>query len=80
MKPAPSYKNTPSSLNPDAYSVWRYTVKHYADSIYESKDLTTQWTVAKNNFERLCRIRNIAPYANKLEALANRLAQLAENI
>jgi len=53
MKPAPSYKNPPNALNPDASSVWRYTVKHYADSIYESKDLTTQWTVDKKQLRTL---------------------------
>lgn len=79
MKPSPSYKNPPDSLNPEAEDIWRYTVKKYADSIYESKDLVEQWKVAKNNFERLCHLKGVSPYLHTLEALVHRLHNVVEN-
>ncbi len=80
MKPAPSYKNYPARLNPSAMDVWRHTVKKYADSIYESKDLEEQWKTAKNNFERLCKIKGLTPYVDPLEALARRIERIAKRL
>jgi hypothetical protein len=63
MKRAPSYKNPPSAMNPDAMDVWRHVVKHYADDIYESKAMRDQWRKAKSHFERACSLKGIPPYA-----------------
>ncbi len=87
MKRAPSYKNPPSAINPGALEVWRYVVKHFADDIYESKSMRDQWKKAKSHFERLCRKKDILPYAFLSEgrkaahfiALASRVERLSRS-
>jgi hypothetical protein len=87
MKRAPSYKNTPSSMNPAALDVWKWVVKHFADDIYESKSMRDQWRKAKSHFERVCTARKISPYVPaetgqtlRLVALASRLERLARSL
>lgn len=79
MKPAPSYKNPPEHMNPEARDIWRYTVKRYADDVYQSKNLREQWEKAKSHFTRLCKLKGVTPYnsyrkaAAQLEHLLRRL-------
>lgn len=71
MKKAPSYKNPPSSINPEAVELWKDVLRKFADDIYESKSLTDQWKKAKSHFERTCSKKGISPYS--LVSLAKRL-------
>ena len=70
MKPAPSLKNLPENIHPDAKDVWAHIVRKYADDIYESKNLREQWEKAKRHFERLCRLREVTPYDTDRAAAA----------
>lgn len=76
MKPAPSYKNPPERLNPEAMDLWRRTVRRYADDIYASKNLREQWEKAKSHFERQCRLKGVSPYTNGFHRAAARLERL----
>ena len=91
MKRAPSYKNSPSAIDPAATDIWRWVVKHYADDIYESKSMRDQWRKAKSHFERTCAKKGITPYSllpdgrevarvTPLVALAARLKRLARSL
>lgn len=70
MKPAPSYKNPPEYMNPDAQDIWRHAVRRYADDIYESKSLRDQWKKAVSHFTRLCNLRGVQPYNSYHKAAA----------
>jgi len=78
MKKAPSYKNPPSSMNPDAENIWRSVLRKFSDDIYESKSLIDQWKKAKAHFERSCRKLGVPPYS--LVSLAQRLQQLTRKL
>lgn len=79
MKSAPSSKNLPNNINPEATDLWKDVCYHYSDSIYEPKSVANQWNVAKSHFERKCRIEGITPY-NKLEAWASALEKIARGL
>ena len=79
MKPAPSFKNPPEHMNPDANDIWRHTVSVYADGIYQSKNLREQWEKARSHFERLCKLKGVAPYNNYHKAAA-RLERLLRSL
>lgn len=79
IKPAPSIKNPPSHMNPEAESVWSHVVRHFADEIYEPKTLRDQWEKAKGHFHRICKLKGIDPY-NKYEKAAEALDRLARKI
>jgi len=79
MKRAPSYKNEPSAINPEAVGLWRLVVKKYADDIYESKSMRDQWRKAKSHFERHCAKQGVVPYAT-LSSLVTRLEQIARRL
>lgn len=81
MKRAPSFRNSPSQMNPKAEDLWREILKKYADDIYESKSMRDQWRKAKSHFERVCKLRKVAPYVQEetLLNIATRLAKLTRS-
>lgn len=78
MKPSPSLKNRPDHMTPEAEPIWDMVCKKYADSIYESKALRSQWATAKNHFHRICELKGIKPYLIYRKASA-RIAALLRN-
>ena len=79
MKMAPSTKNPPEYLSRGAEHLWEYTLKHYADDIYEPKTLREQWAKAKGHFHRICSLKGVEPY-NKYERAAAALERLARRL
>jgi hypothetical protein len=82
MKTAPSLKNPPSAMNPDAQSIWEHVIKKYADHIYDSKALREQWATARRLFERTCKQSDIPPYVEETDKhihWANALERIARS-